>query len=705
MSIAPSPLSNAARDFLAEAEEILEGLVTQLSDLADMGDKGASDPDLLNAIFRGAHSLKGLAGMFGFSVVAEVAHNTENLLDSLRMGKICLNPHVIDLLFNSSTLLSSLLKATAEGTLDRHSDEIAAHCLSITNCLAPPDASGQAETLISQLGLSDNIKSALTEYEEHRLKQNLSMGRDLYIIHASFDLSTFDQGLSELTEVLKSAGEVISTLPSVGENIETNIDFDLLFGSTVSGAELTALVSSSLAICTKVDNGSRPEPSQVAVSPSASIVAPRTNLPEQEPTSLSSLQNLASASSAIPAAEDTTSAKSMSRTVRVDIGKLDELMNIVGELVLAHSAIATITSRMQAEGFSRMAVDLGKAAKDLERKLNDLQNGVMDIRMIPVGQLYEKMSRIVRKISREQGKKIELKLQGADTELDKLIVEDIADPLMHIIRNAIDHGIESSDRRIAAGKDERGLVRISAYQKGSHVVIEVEDDGAGIDVARIRAKAVSKGLIQDKSPLSDREALELIFLPGFSTAEKVTDVSGRGVGMDVVKNNIAAVSGMVDIDTRLGLGTKFTITLPITLAIIKALIITCAGRIYAIPITAVVESLLLSHTNIYTVERKEVIHIRENTLPVLRLEQYFAINRGFALPAEDPYVVIVGAAEKRIGIVVDDLLGQQDIVIKPLGESFRSIKGISGAADLGDQRTILVLDVGGIINESMRLGG
>jgi two-component system chemotaxis sensor kinase CheA len=393
----------------------------------------------------------------------------------------------------------------------------------------------------------------------------------------------------------------------------------------------------------------------------------------------------------------------MSRTVRVDIGKLDELMNIVGELVLANSTIAGVTTRMRNEGFSRMAIELGKAAKGLERKLSDLQKGVMEIRMIPVGQLYEKMARIVRKISREQGKKVELKFFGADTELDKLIVEDISDPMMHIIRNAIDHGIEAPEKRAKLGKSEKGVIRISSCQKGNHVVIEVEDDGNGIDLDRIKNKAQQKGLISDINSLSERETLDLIFLPGFSTTDTVSDVSGRGVGMDVVRNNITAISGMVDIETRKGEGSRFIITLPITLAIIKALIISCSGRTYSIPITSVLESLIVTDNEIKTVERKEVIQLREITLPLLRLDRFFDIKRTLDCPKEF-YVVVVGVAEKRLGIVVDDLLGQQDIVIKSLGESFKRFRGISGAADLGDQRTILVLDVGGIINETMRSG-
>ncbi|MDY0384440.1 MAG: chemotaxis protein CheA [Geobacter sp.] len=697
MSVVQPPITDAARDFLAEAEEILEELGAQLADLADMAESGSWDPDLLNAIFRGAHSLKGVAGMFGFTAVAEVAHNTENLLDWLRMGKVSLSPTVVDLLFRSARLLTVLLRATSDGTLDQHQDEIDAHAAAITASLSP--GSAPTASSLEQLGLPAAITGSLTEYEEHRLRENLAQGRCLFVLHTSFDLGSFDLELGSLTDLLKKYGEVVSTLPSIGENNQTNIDFDLLLGTQHSEQELRQLLEGRVVSLTGY--GAPAEFSAPVAAPvtQAGVAMPVTDAVvavDEQPGSVG-------APAASTPVDENATAKSMSRTVRVDIGKLDSLMNIVGELVLAQSSITAIANRMRAEGFSRMAVDLGKAAKGLERRLADLQSGVMDIRMIPVGQLYDKMSRIVRSITREQGKKVDLKLYGADTELDKLIVEDIADPLMHIIRNAIDHGIESPEQRRAQGKEERGTVRLSSYQKGNHVVIEVEDDGGGIDIEKIKQKALAKGLVHDVSSLSDREALELIFLPGFSTADQITDVSGRGVGMDVVRNNIAAVSGMVDIETSLGKGSRFTIVLPITLAIIKALIITCAGRTYALPITSVVESLLLVPEEIRTVENKEVITLRETTLPLLRLDRFLAVNR-IDTPIEQ-YVVVVGAAEKRLGLVVDDLLGQQDIVIKPLGEVFRSIRGISGAADLGDQRTILVLDAGGIITEMVRSGG
>ena len=686
--------SKAVKDFLAEAEEIADQLGSELADLADMADSGDLNPDLLNSIFRAAHSLKGLAGMFGLTDIAELSHNMENLLDWLRLGKLNLDQALMSVLFGSHELLTALIRNVSEGSSIDRSSEIAACVARINACLAPSDKPSGGSPL-EKLGLPEHVRGALTEYEEHRLLDNIAKGRNIYSVHTSFELITFDQELAEVSELLKTSGEVISTLPSVGGNMETHIDFEILFGSTQKLQKLKELIErdkisvtllgeSASAAPQEPISSARPQQSTIPVTPAQNDVSP-----------------LLPPSSTVE--DETKSSKSMSRTVRVDIGKLDELMNIVGELVLAHSSISGIATRMRTEGFSRMAIDLGKAAKGLERKLSDLQKGVMEIRMIPVGQLYEKMSRIVRKISREQGKKVELKFYGADTELDKLIVEDISDPMMHIIRNAIDHGIESPESRIARGKDEKGTIKISSYQKGNHVVIEVEDDGNGIDLDKVKAKALQKGLIHDVMALSDKDAIELIFLPGFSTTDKVSEVSGRGVGMDVVKNNITAVSGMVDIETRPEAGSRFIITLPITLAIIKALIIACSDRTYAIPITSVLESLLLNADAIKTVERKEVIQLRETTLPLLRLDKFFNIDRQVNQSGEF-YVVVVMVAEKRMGIIVDDLLGQQDIVIKSIGEAFKRFRGISGAADLGDQRTILVLDVGGMINETMRSG-
>jgi len=667
-------MGKAEKDFLAEAEEIVDKLSLDLVGLSDCSETGECNPELLNSIFRGAHSLKGLAGMFGFTALAELAHNLENLLDSLRLGKIALTQSTLNVLFDSMDLLGILVRVAGSGGGEEH--DVAPAIERINSCVTAT-APADSESPLAKLGLPQKALNALTEYEEHRLLENVKKGRNIYSVHASFTLDSFDQDLAELTELLKSRGEVISTLPSAGAGLELSIDFEILFGSDKDVVEITALVDRENVTITQLG--------------SDKIEGEHVYTEEAE-------------TSAEPAGDSLLTAKSFSRTVRVDIGKLDELMNIVGELVLSHSMIADLAIRMRNDEHSSHAGDLAKSAKLLERKLSELQKGVMDIRMIPVGQLFEKMTRIVRKLSREQGKKVELKLFGANTELDKLIMEDISDPLMHLIRNSIDHGIESPVERIRTGKDEKGIIKLSSYQKGNHVVIEVEDDGRGIDLAKVKRKALEKGLIKGLEDVSDRDAMDLIFLPGFSTSEAVSNISGRGVGMDVVRNNIANVSGMVDIESRVGCGTRVIITLPITLAIIKALIITSIGKTYAIPITSVLETLMIEDKDVQTVERKKVIQLRETTLPLLHLGDFFGME-GAVEQTTSAYVVVVGVAEKRRGIVVDDLIGQQDIVIKSMGETFKSCKGISGAADLGDQRTILVLDAGGIINEATRGGG
>jgi two-component system, chemotaxis family, sensor kinase CheA len=661
----------ALKDFLAEAEEIVDQLSLDLLGLGDCAESGECSPDLINSIFRGAHSLKGLAGMFGFHEIAELAHNLENLLDSLRLGRVALNQGTVTVLFDAMDLMGNLVREAGSGKSEAQA--VSRAVAQINSCITDAKSVDSQDPL-ARLGIPAKLLNTLTEYEEHRLQENAKRGRGIYSVRASFNLATFDQDLGELTEILKREGEVISTLPSSGGDLGFSIDFEILFGSDKSLAEVTAMVEGENVAVTRLD----------AVAAAVPVEAV-----EYVPTGVE---------------EASLTAKSFSRTVRVDIAKLDELMNIVGELVLCHSAIAGVAFNAKRDGFSNLALELSKVTKGLERKLNELQKGVMEIRMIPVGQLFEKMSRIVRKISRSQGKKIELKMFGAETELDKLIIEDISDPMMHIIRNAIDHGIELPDERVTRGKDERGTIKLSSFQKGNHVVIDVEDDGRGIDLEKVKRKALDRGMITSVDAVSDRDALEFLFLPGFSTSDTVSDISGRGVGMDVVKNNIAAVSGMVDIDSRPGQGCRVTITLPITLAIIKALIIATAGRTYAIPITSVLETIMVERKDVLTVERKEVIQLRDATLPLVRLAAFFEIDGDVSCIPESSYVVVVGVAEKRLGIVVEDLLGQQDIVIKSLGETFKGFRGISGAADLGDQRTILVLDVGGIINEATRGG-
>ncbi len=671
--------SQAIRDFLGEAEEIIETLNLDLMSLGDSAESGECDPDLVNGIFRGAHSIKGLAGMFGFDDVSALAHHMENLLDWLRMGKVRLSGSLVETLFDGLETLTRLVHGKSE--VEGFTVDLAPILSRIEAALGGEDAS-ETDPLAG-LQIDPEILSVLTEYEEHRLLENAQKGKNLVRILATFDLSTFDQELAEISEILKKNGEVISTLPCPGDMAD-KIAFQLIYGTALGAPEVSAALDREEIAVEALGGETSPpgeKPSPVADVP---METPPTESPESEAREPSA-----------------GSLRSISRTVRVDIDKLDHLMNIVGELVLSKGAIGNICAQLKMDLEGELPNELQKATRMLERRLHELQQGVMDVRMVPVGQLFEKMNRIVRRVATEQGKKVTLDLRGADTELDKLIIEDLSDPLMHIIRNAIDHGIESSAERRAAGKPEKGTICLWASQKGNHVVIEIRDDGRGIDTQKVRHKAIEKGLISENAELSRDEVFDLIFMPGFSTRDQVSDLSGRGVGMDVVKNNIAMLSGMIEMDSHPGAGTSMAITLPITLAIIKALIVRTSGKTYAIPINSVMETLMIEPSAVRTIERREVIELRNSTLPLLRLDRVFNLDRP-TTGNERFFIAVVGLAEKKVGIVVDELLGQQDVVIKSLGETLSFVRGIAGAADLGNQKTILVLDVGGLMSEALR---
>jgi len=664
--------SSAIREFLGEAEEIFEKLNLDLVELGERADSGESDPDLLNSIFRGAHSLKGLAGMFGFSDIGELSHHMENLLDSLRLGKVPLNEILVETLFESLEALTRLVHG--KGDKIEFTFDVTPLIGKIDGVLKGGGGDSRGD-LLAKSNIDASILSVLTEFEEHRLLENLKQGRNLLKVKATFSLENFDSELAGMTATIKKEGEVISTLPSSSVDISEGIAFELLVGTAKEVDQIHSLLGNSGVEIEVITTGAAP----IKVEEVAE--APLGGMPLVD--------------------EAGGSLRSISRMVRVDIEKLDSLMNIVGELVLAKAAIGDVGERLKTLGNIELGADLQKATRILERRLEELQKGVMDVRMVPVSQLFDKLTRIVRRVSSESGKKISLEISGAETELDKLIVEELSDPLVHIIRNSIDHGIESSSERSAVGKTEKGTISLRAYQKGNHVVIEVADDGRGIDPEKVRAKAVAKKLIDKHTELAKEEILELIFLPGFSTQEEVSELSGRGVGMDVVKNNIASLSGIIEIDTEPGAGTRISLTLPITLAIIKALVIQVCTKTYAVPINSVLETLMVDTSAIRTIERREVIELREQTLPLIRLGKVFDLPGGNERK-DNYYVVVVGLADKRVGLLVDELLGQQDVVIKSLGQALDFIKGFAGAADLGKQKTILVLDVGGLISEALR---
>jgi two-component system chemotaxis sensor kinase CheA len=677
-------------EFVIEAEELLEALSDRLVEFERATDADSVSPDTVNDVFRSMHTLKGLSGMLGLKVIAELSHSLENLLDKVRLGKIKLHQGTLDGLFAGVESLTKLVACVGR-TGSEEGIDIRPVTRRIQQALEEK-AGGKKEVTLATVGLDKRILGTLTEYEEHRLLENLRAGKGLFRIEARFSFESFDRDLNRLSEKLKSLGEIISTLPSSDEAAPDAINFDLVFGATIAPEALVAAVEgfdvrvNTVGRTDDVPAAPAPAPAPAAPAP-ASAAAPPVAAPAPAP--------------ADDRGEDRTlTLRSMSETVRVDIRKLDNLMNIVGELVINKTSINQISRELLGQsGFAGAGGDLNKAARNLERNLRQLQLAVINSRMVPIGQIFSRLNRVVRKISQEFGKKVDLQVHGEETELDKIMVEDLADPLLHLVRNSLDHGIELPEVRQKAGKPPQGTIELRAEQRGNHIVIEIEDDGAGIDVDKVRQVALRKGLIEPDKALDEQQLLALLFLPSFSTRDAVNQVSGRGVGMDVVKTNVAKLGGMIDIETERGVGTRVTIMLPITLAIIQALLVGVGKETYAIPLNTILESNRIFRNQIRTVERREVTQLRNVTLPLLRLADIFGLPHA-AGDGNKMYVVVVGLAEKRLGLVVDSLRGQQEVVIKAMGSVFQNTPGIAGATELGDKRAILVLDVGALIEEA-----
>jgi two-component system chemotaxis sensor kinase CheA len=568
----------------------------------------------------------------------------------------------LDAVADTLDLLGRLVQQAGKG---HPAEDISEALARIEGILAGRSAMAPDRSILSLVTIDPQLLQVLTEYEEHRLRENIRVRNNLFVLRVRFSFADFENGIRSLTEKLKQHGEIVCTLPTAGSG--EGIGFTIMLGTSAGRESLSAALADP----------------DINIEPVPRAAEAKTPEPRAEATTL----------------------KTVSKTVRVNIGKLDSLMSTVGELHIVKGEIARIAADLRGlQGFLGLAVGLTKAHKNLEKRLNEIQEGLLDVRMVPIGQIFTRLAQAVRKYAREAGKEIDLEIIGEETELDKLMVEDLADPLMHLIRNSIDHGIDLPEVRKQLGKPERGRVRLMAAPRGNHVVITVEDDGRGIDPRVILAKAKEKQLVgpaADLDPVRDRkDVLDIIFQPGFTTSEKVTEISGRGVGMDVVKRNVSRLSGMIDIDTEVGAGTIFTLTLPITLAIIKALIIESAGRRFAVPLGSVLEILRVRPGQIETVEMREVMAIRDETVPLLRLTDAFGLPAGNG--EEQPFVILVGLAERRLGLVVEALRGQQEIVIKPLGKRLAEIPGIAGATELGDKRVILVLDVESLVEGAVK---
>ncbi|HLT31979.1 MAG TPA: chemotaxis protein CheA [Myxococcaceae bacterium] len=739
-------------DFIAEATEILEALGSDLLMLE--GQRGAEPrPEVLNAIFRSAHSLKGLAALFAQDRIASLAHGVEDVLDRLRLGKLELSDSTLDGLLDALDVLNALLASLTRGEQGEALNTRVGEVLRRLGHASADPGKGSGSDPLDRLELPPRIRAVFTEYEEHRLRENVRRGVPLFRVRAEFDLEDFDRRLAALNARIEPLGELISTLPGDLPGAASRIAFDLLVGARVEpealaaglseeGVELTRFAVRPAAPGNEAQTSKPSAPAALAgsaptqVPPAASAPVPdgthiarrtpltgsgtttRPGTPPEGQRSVGAGRSTGPGITLLPEDEAGTttlsdlaarqgevSMRSLSRTVRVDIGRLDALMHLVGELMVSHSGVARLTEQLRGHAGipAQWVHELTREGRRLERRLSSLQKGLLEARMVPLGQVFDRLSRLVRRAAREAGKELDFTVSGGEVELDKLIVEELSDPLMHIIRNAIDHGIESPEVRAAAGKSRRGRIHLQAVPRGNHVVLEVSDDGGGMDPLRIRDVAVERGVLTPAGAgdLSRRELLNLIFLPGFSTAEEVSTLSGRGVGLDVVKTNLAHLAGILDLWSELGEGTRFTLTLPVTLAILRALVVEASGRTYAVPLNSVIEILSPEDEMVARVEGAEVLTVRGQTVPLARLSTLLGH------PPNDvprPFAILVGIAQERLAILVDRHAGQLDIVTQPLPPALSGIPELAGATSLGE-RTVLVLDVAALVERALRPRG
>jgi two-component system chemotaxis sensor kinase CheA len=625
-------------------------------------EKSAADPDpeVLNSVFRQAHSLKGLAATFGQQRMAELAHAAEDLLDRFRLGKAKLTPARLDLLLEAVELFQRLAEQPA--SVQDEARVLAGRLSSIDE---DPERIG--EDPLDRLELGPEVRRVLTEFEEHRLRETLRRGELVWSARVEYPLESFDRELEQLKARLRGVGELVSTLPGPAADRIDVLSFVLIIGSGAGEAALRAVFG-------PVPVELRPVPMRKERRPGPEVEGAGRPLEGGEATA--------------------------SRTLRVDIARLDALMDDVGELRLIGEAIRGLSDARELSPRA-WTVEILREHRRLVRRLDILQDRLLQARMVPLRPLFDRMQRLVRRMAREASKEVVLETSGAEVQIDKRLVEELSDPLVHLVRNAIDHGIEPAGLREGRGKPRTGRILLSAEQLGARVVLALTDDGAGVDWARVREVAIQRGLLDPERARAsgERELQAVLFSPGFSTASAVSAMSGRGVGLDVVKTNIAGLSGVIDVESRAGEGATFRVTLPVTLATVRGLLVGVSGRVYAVPLSSVLD--VLSHDGLpgRVEEGPRVVPVRGRTIPVVSLAETFGLPRR----AEGGvYLVVVGVAERRLGLVVDALHGQRDLVTQALGPRLGQVPGISGAAEVGHHHTVLVLDVGALLDEVLR---
>ncbi|WP_441736257.1 chemotaxis histidine kinase/response regulator CheAY2 [Helicobacter pylori] len=647
-------LQEIMEDFLIEAFEMNEQLDQDLVEL----EHNPEDLDLLNRIFRVAHTIKGSSSFLNLNILTHLTHNMEDVLNRARKGEIKITPDIMDVVLRSIDLMKTLLvtiRDTGSDTNNGKENEI-------------EEAVKQLQAITSQNleGAKEGTKEApQKEAQEENKEEN-----------------------QENKAKAPTAKNPASDNPLADE---PDLDY-----TNMSAEEVEAEIERLLNKRQEADKERRAQKKQEAKPKQE--VAPTKETPKTETPKAPKTETKAKAKA--DTEENKAPSIGVEQTVRVDVRRLDHLMNLIGELVLGKNRLIRIYSDVEERyDGEKFLEELNQVVSSISAVTTDLQLAVMKTRMQPVGKVFNKFPRMVRDLSRELGKSIELIIEGEETELDKSIVEEIGDPLIHIIRNSCDHGIEPLEERRRLNKPETGKVQLSAYNEGNHIVIKISDDGKGLDPVMLKEKAIEKGVIseRDAEGMSDREAFNLIFKPGFSTAKVVSNVSGRGVGMDVVKTNIEKLNGIIEIDSEVGVGTTQKLKIPLTLAIIQALLVGVQEEYYAIPLSSVLETVRISQDEIYTVDGKSVLRLRDEVLSLVRLSDIFKVD-AILESNSDVYVVIIGLADQKIGVIVDYLIGQEEVVIKSLGYYLKNTRGIAGATVRGDGKITLIVDVGAMMD-------
>ncbi|GAA8754108.1 chemotaxis histidine kinase/response regulator CheAY2 [Helicobacter pylori] len=652
-------LQEIMEDFLIEAFEMNEQLDQDLVEL----EHNPEDLDLLNRIFRVAHTIKGSSSFLNLNILTHLTHNMEDVLNRARKGEIKITPDIMDVVLRSIDLMKTLLvtiRDTGSDTNNGKENEI-------------EEAVKQLQAITSQNleGAKEGTKEAPKEEAKEEAKEENKENK---------------------------AKTPTAENPASDNPLADEPDLDY---ANMSTEEVEAEIERLLNKRQEADKERRAQKKQEAkpkqeVAPK--IETPKTETPKTETPKAPKTETKAKAKA--DTEENKAPSIGVEQTVRVDVRRLDHLMNLIGELVLGKNRLIRIYSDVEERyDGEKFLEELNQVVSSISAVTTDLQLAVMKTRMQPVGKVFNKFPRMVRDLSRELGKSIELIIEGEETELDKSIVEEIGDPLIHIIRNSCDHGIEPLEERRRLNKPETGKVQLSAYNEGNHIVIKISDDGKGLDPVMLKEKAIEKGVIseRDAEGMSDREAFNLIFKPGFSTAKVVSNVSGRGVGMDVVKTNIEKLNGIIEIDSEVGVGTTQKLKIPLTLAIIQALLVGVQEEYYAIPLSSVLETVRISQDEIYTVDGKSVLRLRDEVLSLVRLSDIFKVD-AILESNSDVYVVIIGLADQKIGVIVDYLIGQEEVVIKSLGYYLKNTRGIAGATVRGDGKITLIVDVGAMMD-------